>query len=55
MEILRIFKPRLVTFIFPTCKNIEETVFKSNLQQLLSQTLPKTANTSDIYSQTVTF
>jgi len=55
MEILRIFKPSLVTFIFPTCKNIEEIVFEANLQQLLSQTLLKTANTSDIYSQIVTF
>ena len=31
------------------------TVSEANLQQLLSQTLLKTANTSDIYSQTVTF
>ena len=55
MEILRIFKPRLVTFIFPTCKNIEEIVFEAKLQQLLNQTLLKIVNTSEICSQTVTF
>ena len=31
MAILRVFKPPLVTFIFPTCKNIKETVFEANL------------------------
>ena len=44
-----------VTFIFPTikcsvtfiCKNIEEIVFEANIQQLLSQTLLKTANTAN--------
>ena len=40
MEILKICKPCLVTYF-------GETVFEANLQQLLSQTLPKTANTSD--------
>ena len=39
IKILRFFKPCLVIFIFPTCKNIEETTFEANLQQLLSQTL----------------
>ena len=42
-------------------QNIEEIVFEANLQQLLTQTFRnmktklKTANTSDINSQTVTF
>ena len=62
MYILRIFKPRLVQWHFySTCKNIEEIGFEANLQQLLTQTFRnmktklKTANTSDINSQTVTF
>jgi len=37
-----------MTLIFPTCKNIEEIVFKANLQQLLCQTLLKTENTTKI-------
>ena len=50
-----------MTFIYSACKNIEEIMFEANLQQLLSQTFLdqkktlKMANTSDIYSQTITF